>query len=216
MLQNRYRTACRAVNQHIASRAVFGLCRPANPPIWRVAIDFRQPSWVKNVQLPLIRNNWADMEKIPMTRAGHTALNDELKTLKSVERPAIIRAVAEARDHGDLSENAEYHSAREKHSFIEGRIKELAAILSLAEVINPASLSGTVKFGATVTLVDEDTDEEKTYQIVGEPEADIEARKLNIKSPLARALIGKDEGDSVEVRTPGGEKSYEILSIKFV
>jgi len=151
-----------------------------------------------------------------MTRAGHTALNDELKTLKSVERPAIIRAVAEARDHGDLSENAEYHSAREKHSFIEGRIKELSAILSLAEVINPADLSGTVKFGATVTLVDEDTDEEKTYQIVGEPEADIEALKLNIKSPLARALIGKDEGDSVEVRTPGGEKSYEILSIKFV
>jgi transcription elongation factor GreA len=156
------------------------------------------------------------MEKIPMTRAGHTALNAELKTLKSVERPAIIRAVAEARDHGDLSENAEYHSAREKHSFIEGRIKELAGILSLAEVINPADLSGAVKFGATVTLVDEDTDEEKTYQIVGEPEADIEARKLNIKSPLARALIGKDQGDSVEVRTPGGEKSYEILSIKFV
>jgi len=151
-----------------------------------------------------------------MTRAGHTALNDELKTLKSVERPAIIRAVAEARDHGDLSENAEYHSAREKHSFIEGRIKELEGILSLAEVINLADLSGTVKFGATVTLVDEDTDEEKTYQIVGEPEADIEALKLNIKSPLARALIGKDQGDSVEVRTPGGEKSYEILSIKFV
>ncbi len=156
------------------------------------------------------------MEKIPITRAGHTALNDELKQLKSVERPAIIKAVAEAREYGDLSENAEYHSAREKHSFIEGRIKELEGILSLAEVINPADLSGPIKFGATVTLVDEDTDEEHTYQIVGEPEADIEAKKLNIKSPLARALIGKDVGDSVEVRTPGGEKSYEILSIEYI
>ena len=150
-----------------------------------------------------------------MTRAGFDALDSELKQLKSVERPAIIKAVAEAREHGDLSENAEYHSAREKHSFIEGRIKELESVLSLAEVINPAELSGTVKFGATVKLVDEDTDEEKTYQIVGEHEADIEALKLNIKSPLARALIGKDVGDSVEVRTPGGERSYEILEIKF-
>ena len=150
-----------------------------------------------------------------MTRAGNIALNSELKRLKSVERPAIIKAVAEARAHGDLSENAEYHSAREKHSFIEGRIKELEGILSLAEVIDPASLSGAIKFGAIVTLVDEDSDEEKTYQIVGEPEADIEAAKLNIKSPLARALIGKDEGDSVEVHTPGGDKSYEILKIVF-
>ena len=155
------------------------------------------------------------MDKIPLTRAGYTALNDELKQLKSVERPAIIRAIAEAREHGDLSENAEYHSAREKQSFIEGRVKELEAIISLADVIDPASLSGTVKFGATVEIVDEDTDEEKTYQIVGEPEADIENGKLNIKSPLARALIGKDEGDSIEVRTPGGEKAYEILSISF-
>ncbi len=156
------------------------------------------------------------MEKIPMTHAGHSALNKELKRLKSVERPAIIRAVAEARDHGDLSENAEYHSAREKHSFIEGRIKELDGILGRTEVIDPATLSGSIKFGATVTIVDEDTDEEKSYQIVGEPEANIETGKLNIKSPIARALIGKNEGDSVEVRTPGGEKSYEILSIKFV
>ena len=150
-----------------------------------------------------------------MTRAGNIALNSELKRLKSVERPAIIKAIAEARAHGDLSENAEYHSAREKHSFIEGRIKELEGILSLAEVIDPASLSGAIKFGAIVTLVDEDSDEEKTYQIVGEPEADIEAAKLNIKSPLARALIGKDEGDSVEVHTPGGDKAYEILKIVF-
>ena len=156
------------------------------------------------------------MDKIPLTRAGHTALNEELKTLKSVERPAVIRAIAEAREHGDLSENAEYHAAREKQSFIEGRIKELEGILSLADVIDPATLSGSVKFGATLTIVDEDTDEEKTYQIVGEPEADIENGKLNIKSPLARAMIGKDEGDSVEVRTPGGEKSYEILSIKYI
>jgi transcription elongation factor GreA len=155
------------------------------------------------------------MDKIPMTRAGHTALEAELKTLKSVERPAIIKAIAEAREHGDLSENAEYHSAREKQSFIEGRIKELEGLLSLSEVIDPSTLSGAIKFGATVTLVDEDTDEEKTYQIVGEPEADIENGKLNIKSPLARALIGKEEGDSVEVRTPGGEKSYEILTIVY-
>ncbi len=155
------------------------------------------------------------MDKIPLTRAGHTALNEELKKLKSEERPAVIRAIAEAREHGDLSENAEYHAAREKQSFIEGRVKELEGILSLADVIDTSRLSGTIKFGAVVTLVDEDTDEEKTYQIVGEPEADLEQGKLNIKSPLARALIGKDEGDSVEVRTPGGERSYEVLTITY-
>lgn len=156
------------------------------------------------------------MEKILLTRAGHAALNDELKNLKSVERPAVIAAIAEAREHGDLSENAEYHAAREKQSFIEGRVKEIEGILGLADVIDPATLSGSVKFGATVRLVDEDTDEEKTFQIVGEPEADLEKGKLNIKSPLARALIGKEEGDSVEVKTPGGEKSYEILGVDFV
>jgi transcription elongation factor GreA len=156
------------------------------------------------------------MEKIPMTRAGFVALDEELKHLKSVERPAIIRAIAEAREHGDLSENAEYHSAREKQSFIEGRIKELEGLLSLAEVIDPTRLSGAIKFGATVTIVDEVSDEEKTYQIVGETEADIEAGKLNIRSPLARALISKDEGDSVEVKTPGGNRSYEILSIRYI
>ncbi|MCR8548684.1 transcription elongation factor GreA [Salipiger sp. P9] len=155
------------------------------------------------------------MEKILMTRAGFTALETELKTLKSAERPAIIQAIAEARELGDLKENAEYHSAREKQGFIEGRIKELEAIVGLAEVIDPTKLSGAVKFGATVTVVDEDTDEEKTWQIVGEHEANIEKGLLNIKSPIARALIGKDEGDSVEVRTPGGEKSYEILSIAY-
>lgn len=151
-----------------------------------------------------------------MTRAGHTALDTELKQLKSVERPAIIKAIAEAREHGDLSENAEYHSAKEKQSFIEGRIKEIEGVLSLSDVIDPARLSGSIKFGATVTVADEDTDEEKTWQIVGEHEADIERGLLNIKSPIARALIGKDEGDSVEVRTPGGDKSYEVLSIKYI
>lgn len=150
-----------------------------------------------------------------MTPSGHAALEAELKQLKSVERPAIIQAIAEAREHGDLSENAEYHSAREKQSFIEGRIKELEGVLSLADVIDPAKLSGSVKFGARVTLVDEDTDEEKTWRIVGEHEANIENGLLNIKSPIARALIGKDEGDSVEVNTPGGIKAYEILSIEY-
>ena len=156
------------------------------------------------------------MEKIPMTRAGHDALDSELRHLKSAERPAVIRAIAEAREHGDLSENAEYHAAREKQSFVEGRIKELEAILSRAEVIDPTKLSGSIKFGATVIVVDGDSDEEKTYQIVGEPEADIERGLLNIRSPLARALIGKDVGDTAEVRTPGGENSYEILSIRYV
>jgi transcription elongation factor GreA len=156
------------------------------------------------------------MEKIPMTRSGHAALDDELKQLKSVERPAVIRAIAEAREHGDLSENAEYHAAREKQSFIEGRIKELEAMLSLAEVIDPSRLSGPIKFGATVTLVDEETEEHRTYQIVGEAEADIERGLLNIRSPLARALIGKSEGDTVEVKTPGGDRAYEVLSIRYV
>ncbi|MBC7164809.1 MAG: transcription elongation factor GreA [Roseovarius sp.] len=156
------------------------------------------------------------MEKIPMTAGGHAALEQELKQLKSVERPAIIRAIAEAREHGDLSENAEYHSAKEKQSFIEGRIKEIESILSLAEVIDPKRLSGPIKFGATVTLVDEDTGEEHTWQIVGEHEASIEAGLLNMKSPIARALIGKEEGDSVEVRTPGGERSYEVLKVAYI
>jgi transcription elongation factor GreA len=155
------------------------------------------------------------MEKIPLTRAGFDKIDAELKHLKSVERPTIIQAISEAREHGDLSENAEYHSAKEKQSFIEGRIKELESVISLAEVIDPSKLSGSIKFGATVKLVDEDTDEEKTYQIVGEYEADIEKGRLNMKSPLARALIGKTVGDSIEVRTPGGERAYEVLSVSF-
>ena len=156
------------------------------------------------------------MEKIPMTRRGHAALEAELKHLKSVERPAIIQAIAEAREHGDLSENAEYHSAREKQSFIEGRIKELEAVISLSEVIDTAGLSGSVKFGATVTLVDEETEEQKTWQIVGEHEANIEKGLLNIRSPIARALIGKDVGDEAEVAAPGGAKVYEILDVKYL
>ena len=156
------------------------------------------------------------VEKAPMTAAGYAALNEELKDLKSVQRPDVIRAIAEAREHGDLSENAEYHSARERQSFIEGRIKELEGLISRAEVIDPSKLSGSqIKFGATITVADEDTDEEKTYQIVGETEADIAAGKLNIRSPLARALIGKEPGDSVEVMTPGGGKSYEVISVAF-
>ncbi|MDT1986566.1 MAG: transcription elongation factor GreA [Planktomarina sp.] len=155
------------------------------------------------------------MEKIPLTRLGAELLETEMKNLKSVERPAVIKAIAEARELGDLKENAEYHSAREKQGFIEGRIKELESVLGRAEIIDPTNLSGTVKFGATITLVDEDTDEENTYQIVGEPEADIEKGKLNIRSPLARSLIGKEEGDSIDVRTPGGIKSYEIISVNF-
>ena len=156
------------------------------------------------------------VEKVPVTVGGYDALNEELKDLKSVQRPDVIRAIAEAREHGDLSENAEYHAAREKQSFIEGRVKELEGLISRADVIDPAKLGGdNIKFGATINLVDEDTDEEKTYQIVGEPEANIETGKLNIKSPLARALIGKEEGDSIEVMTPGGGKSYEILSVMY-
>ncbi len=155
------------------------------------------------------------MEKIPMTRTGYQTLEQELGELKSKERPAIIRQIAEARAHGDLSENAEYHAAREKQGFIEGRIKELESILSRAEVIDPSRLSGSIKFGAIVHLIDEDTEEERTYQIVGEAEADIERGLLNMRSPLARALIGKDEGESVEVITPGGQRSYEILAIRY-
>ncbi|PJN96477.1 transcription elongation factor GreA [Amaricoccus sp. HAR-UPW-R2A-40] len=156
------------------------------------------------------------MEKVPLTQRGFTKLDAELKRLKTIDRPEIIRAIAEAREHGDLSENAEYHAARERQSFVEGRIKELESMIARSEIIDVARLSGPIKFGATVTLLDEDTEEEKTYQIVGEPEASIEQGLLNMMSPLARALIGKEEGDSVEVRTPGGVRSYEIRTIAFV
>jgi len=157
------------------------------------------------------------MEKVPMTRAGYDALNVELKTMKDFERPAIIQAIAEARAHGDLSENAEYHSAKDRQGLIEARIKELESVISRADVIDPSKMSGsTIRFGATIVLVDEETDEERTYQIVGEPEADIGNGRLNMRSPLARALIGKEEGDSVEVATPGGSRHYEVVSVSYV
>ncbi|MBV8493225.1 MAG: transcription elongation factor GreA [Alphaproteobacteria bacterium] len=156
------------------------------------------------------------MNKIPMTVEGFNHLNEEVKRLKSVDRPAIIRAIAEARTHGDLAENAEYHAARERQSFIEGRLAELEDKIARAEVIDTSKLSGSVvKFGATVTLADEETDEEQTFRIVGEDEADIRNGRLSVTSPLARALIGKGEGDSVEVSTPRGNKSYEVVGVAF-
>jgi transcription elongation factor GreA len=157
------------------------------------------------------------MNKFPMTAAGYGRLQEEFKRLKAVDRPEVIKQIAEARDHGDLSENAEYHAARERQSFIEGRLAELEDKISRAEVIDPQTLSGKdVKFGATVTLQDEESEEKATYQIVGEDEADIKERRLSITSPLARALIGKKVGDSVEVSTPRGAKSYEIVRVRFV
>lgn len=157
------------------------------------------------------------MQKVPMTKKGAERLQKELKNLKVVERPAIIAAIAEARAHGDLSENAEYHAAREKQSFIEGRIQELEYAVSCAEVIDTAALKGNkVVFGATVLLMDEDTEVEQTYQIVGQYEADLEHGLISIQSPLARALIGKSVGDSVEVASPKGGKSYEILNVEYV
>ncbi|WP_196257887.1 transcription elongation factor GreA [Pelagibacterium limicola] len=157
------------------------------------------------------------MDKIPMTVAGHAALVEELQRRTSQDRPAIIEAISEARAHGDLSENAEYHAAKEQQSLNEGRIMELESLLAMAEIIDISKLSGdTVKFGATVTLVDEDTDEEKTYQIVGDAEADASNGRISVSSPIARALIGKAEGDSIEVSAPGGARGYEILKIAFV
>jgi transcription elongation factor GreA len=156
------------------------------------------------------------MAKVPMTAAGYGRLQEELKRLKSVDRPAIIRSIAEARDHGDISENAEYHAARERQSFIEGRVLELEDKIARAEVIDVSKLSGKiVKFGATVTLEDEETEEKAVYQIVGEDEADIAQRRLSVTSPLARALIGKTIGESVEVSTPRGARSYELVKVAF-
>jgi transcription elongation factor GreA len=156
------------------------------------------------------------MDKIPITAEGCTRLKEELKHLKYVERPAIIRAIAEAREHGDLSENAEYHAARERQSFTEGRVLELEDQIARAEVIDVSKLSGSVvKFGAKVTVTDEDTGEEQTYQIVGAPEADINLGRLSVTAPLARALIGKTIGDNIEVTTPRGSKVYEITGVAF-
>ena len=156
------------------------------------------------------------MIKIPMTADGFQRLEEELRHLRQTERPAVIRQIAEAREHGDLSENAEYHAARERQSFIEGRVAELEDKIARAEIIDVSKLSGKqVKFGATITVVDEDTDEKNSYQIVGPDEADIREKRLSITSPLARAVIGKKVGDTVEVTTPNGSKSYEIVRVAF-
>ncbi len=157
------------------------------------------------------------MEKVPMTASGHEALESELKQLKTIDRPETIRMIASAREHGDLSENAEYHAAKERQSFIETRVMQLEDLISRSQVIDPATLDGdTVKFGATVRVVDEDTEEESQYQIVGDHEADVKEGRIAISSPIARALIGKETGDSVDVNTPGGGRSYEILQVKFI
>ena len=157
-----------------------------------------------------------EMTNVPMTTGGYERLQKELRTLKVEQRPAIIRAIAEAREHGDLSENAEYHAARERQSFIEGRIAEIEDKMSRTQIIDVSKLKGRdIKFGATVTLADEETDEKTTYQIVGEMEADISDGRLSVTAPLARAIIGKKVGDSIEVTTPGGQKDYEIKKVRY-
>jgi transcription elongation factor GreA len=157
------------------------------------------------------------MDKIPMTPAGFAALSEEYRRRTAEDRPAIIAAISEARSHGDLSENAEYHAAKEQQSLNEGRIQELEALIALADVIDTSKLSGsTVKFGATVKLVDEETEEERTFRIVGDAEADASQGRISLSSPVARAMIGKEAGDSFEVTAPGGARSYEILDVKFV
>ena len=156
------------------------------------------------------------MEKFPLTKQGFERLEAELKHLKNVERPAVITAIADAREHGDLKENAEYHAAREKQGFIEGRIEELNAVTSRADVIDPSKMRGdTIKFGATVQMVDEETDEEVTYQIVGEHEAKLEQGTIALTAPIARAMIGKEQRDSIEVHTPKGTRYYEILKVEY-
>ena len=156
------------------------------------------------------------MEKVPMTVEGFQKIEAELHRLKAVERPRIIQQISDAREHGDLSENAEYHAAKDAQSLNEGRILELESLISRAEVIDVSKLSGDrIKFGAIVKLVDEDTEEEKTYQIVGEPEADVRSGRVSVSSPIARALMGKTVGDTVEVTTPGGGKSYEVVGVNF-
>ncbi|ESQ83472.1 MULTISPECIES: transcription elongation factor GreA [unclassified Asticcacaulis] len=157
------------------------------------------------------------MEKVPMTVAGYQVLDEELKRLKSIERPSVIAAISEARAHGDLSENAEYHAAKERQGWIEGQIADIEDRISRAQVIDVSKLSGAhVKFGATVTVIDEDTEEEGRYQVVGEHEADVKSGKISLTSPLSRAMIGKEVGDVVEVQTPGGVKAYEIVKVEWL
>jgi transcription elongation factor GreA len=157
------------------------------------------------------------MEKVPMTVAGYQTLDEELKRLKTIERPSVIAAIAEARSHGDLSENAEYHAAKERQGWIEGQIAEIEDKIARAQVIDVSKLSGKqVKFGATVSVVDEDTEEEARYQIVGDHEADVKSGRISLSSPLSRAMIGKEVGEVVEVNTPGGVKAYEILKVEWL
>ncbi|MFZ3005889.1 MAG: transcription elongation factor GreA [Phenylobacterium sp.] len=157
------------------------------------------------------------MEKVPMTAEGYHALDEDLKRLKTLERPAVIAAISEAREHGDLSENAEYHAAKERQGWIEGQIADIEDRMARAQVIDVSKLSGSqVKFGATVSVIDEDTEDKARYQIVGEHEADVKQGKISIASPIARAMIGKEMGDVVEVPTPGGTKAYEILKVEWV
>ncbi|MFZ1989554.1 MAG: transcription elongation factor GreA [Alphaproteobacteria bacterium] len=157
------------------------------------------------------------MDKVPMTADGYRKIEEEIRHLKTVERPATIQAIAEARTHGDLSENAEYHAAKERQGFIEGRLMELDDLMSRAQVIDTSKLSGDqIKFGATVTVIDEDTETKAVYQIVGDFEADVKKGKISVSSPIARALIGKEAGDTVEVNTPGGGRSYEVVKVKYV
>ncbi|WP_395450597.1 transcription elongation factor GreA [Aminobacter sp. UC22_36] len=157
------------------------------------------------------------MNKVPMTAGGFVALKEELRWRQQEERPRIIEAIAEARSHGDLSENAEYHAAEESQSLNEGRVNELEDYIARAEVIDVAKLNGDkIKFGATVVLLDEDTEEEKTYQIVGDQEADVKSGRISISSPIARALIGKEVGDAIEVNAPGGARGYEIVQVQFI
>ncbi len=157
------------------------------------------------------------MDKVPMTGEGYHALDDELKRLKTRERPSVISAISEARQHGDLAENAEYHAAKDRQGWIEGRIAEIEDRIARAQIIDVSKLSGAqVKFGATVSVLDEDTEEKARYQIVGEHEADVRSGKISIASPIARAMIGKEKGDVVEVNTPGGVKAYEIVKVEWV
>jgi transcription elongation factor GreA len=157
------------------------------------------------------------MEKVPMTVGGYQVLDDELKRLKSIERPSVIAAISEAREHGDLSENAEYHAAKERQGWIEGQIADIEDKISRAQVIDVSKLSGSnIKFGATVTVIDEDTEEEGRYQVVGDHEADVKSGKISLSSPLSRAMIGKEVGDVVEVQTPGGVKAYEIIKVEWI
>jgi transcription elongation factor GreA len=194
---------------------------PVGPPPGRVEGPARRVAGddgagPRKAGLPQVGKEGRDVQKFPMTAEGLNRLQEELRHLKGDERPAVIRAIAEARAHGDLSENAEYHAARERQSFIEGRIAELESIIPSVEVIDTTKMSGDqVRFGAHVTVVDEETEDEKTYRIVGAYEADMKAGTISISSPLAKALIGKKVGDSVEVPAPGGSKVYEIAGVRF-